>query len=63
MRNIKEILESRLGPITNAEMLYAVTKIESAGFIPRVDSPPVIFDRLSTYIDEFRRHELWKLNS
>lgn len=55
MRNIKEILESKLGPITNQEFMFAVTKIERAGFIPKLDSPPVIFDRLSTYIDEFRR--------
>lgn len=55
MRNIKEILESKLGPITNQEFMHAVTKIEGTGFIPKLDSPPVIFDRLSTYIDEFRR--------
>ena len=57
MRNIKEVLEAKIGSISNVELLYAVTKIESLGFIPRVDSPQVIFDRLSTYIDDYRREK------
>ena len=55
MRNIKEILESKLGTISNKELVYAVNRLENVGLIARVDSPNIIFDRLATYIDEFRR--------
>jgi hypothetical protein len=53
--NIKAILETKIGEISNAELVYAVSCLESTGLIAHIDSPPVIFDRLSTYIDEYRR--------
>jgi hypothetical protein len=57
MRNIKEVLESKIGKIENKELVYAVNRLEDVGLIAKVDSPAVIFDRLSTYIDEYRREK------
>ena len=55
MRNVKQILESKLGTISNKEFMYAINRLEEIGLIAKVDSPAVIFDRLATYIDEYRR--------
>jgi hypothetical protein len=55
MTRIKSILESKLGAIGNDELAYAINKLENTNLTTIEDTPCVILDKLSTYIDDYRK--------